>query len=60
MGNSGEKRKGRRHLLKAGTRPDLEQEHIEKQRVVGHDSLVGIAVVIVLVALIVAAFLLFH
>lgn len=60
MGRSGEKRKGRRHLLKAGTRPDLEHEHIEKQRVVERDSMIGIAVVIVLIVVIVAAFLLFH
>jgi hypothetical protein len=60
MGNSGEKRKGRRHLAKAGTKPDLEEEHSEKQRIVGLDSAVGLAVVIVLVAVIVAAFLLFR
>ena len=60
VGNSGEKRKGRRHLAKAGTRLDLEHEHSEKQRIVGHDSLVGIVVVIVLIVVIAAAFLLFH
>jgi hypothetical protein len=60
MGNSGEKRKGRRHLAKIGTKPDLEQEHSEKQRIVGHDSAVGIAVVVVLIVVIVAAFLLFR
>ncbi len=60
MGNSGEKRKGRRHLLKVGTRPDLDREHSEKQRVVGHDSLIGIVVVIVLILVIVAAFWLFR
>ena len=60
MGNSGEKRKGRRHLAKVGTKPEFEQEHIEKQQIVGHDSMIGLAVVIVLIVVIVAAFLLFR
>lgn len=60
MGNSGEKRKGRRHLLKAGTRPNRDQMHSEEQREIGHNSLVGIAVAIVVVLLVVAAYGLFR
>jgi hypothetical protein len=60
MGNSGEKRKGRRHLLKAGTRPNRDQMHSEEQREVGHNSLIGIAVVIVLIVVMVAAYRLFR
>lgn len=60
MGNSGEKRKGRRHLLKAGTRPNRDQMHSEEQREIGHNSLIGIAVAIVVVGAIVAAFWLFR
>ena len=60
MGNSGEKRKGRRHLLKVGTRPNRDQMHNEEQREIGHDSLIGITVVIVLILVIVAAFWLFR
>jgi len=56
MGNSGEKRKGRRHLLKAGTRPNRDQMHSEEQREIGHNSLIGIAVVIFLIVVMVAAF----
>jgi hypothetical protein len=60
MGNSGEKRKGRRHLLKVGTRPNRDQMRREEQRGIGHNSLIGIAVVIVLIVVIVAAFWLFR
>jgi heme/copper-type cytochrome/quinol oxidase subunit 2 len=59
MGNSGEKRKGRRHLLKVGTRPNRDQMHREEQREIGHNSLIGIVVIVVIVV-IVAAILLFR
>lgn len=59
MGNSGEKRKGRRQLLKAGTRPNRDQMHREEQREIGHNSLIGIVVVVAIVV-IVAAFWLFR
>lgn len=60
MGNSGEKRKGRRHLLKVGTKPNRDQMHSEEQREIGRNSLIGIAVVIVVTAVVVAAFWLFR
>ncbi len=60
MGNSGEERKGRRHLLKVGTRPNRDQMHNEEQRELGHNSLIGIAVAIVVVLVIVAAFRFFR
>ena len=60
MGNSGEKRKGRRHLLKVGTKPNRDQMHGEEQREIGRNSLIGIAVVIVVSAAVVAAFWLFR
>ena len=60
MGNSGEKRKGRRHLLKAGTRPNRDQMHGEEQREIGHNSLIGLAVAISAIVVIVAAFWFFH
>lgn len=60
MGKSGEKRKGRRHLLKAGTRPDRDQMHREEQREIGHNSLIGLAVGIAAILAIVAAFWLFR
>lgn len=60
MGKSGEKRKGRRHLLKAGTAPNREQMHREEQREIGHNSLIGLAVGIVVILAIVAAFWLFR
>lgn len=56
MGNSGEKRKGRRHLLKVGTRLNRDRMHNEEQREIGHNSLIGIAVVIVVIVVILAAF----
>jgi hypothetical protein len=59
MGNSGEQRKGRRHLLKAGTRPNRDQMHREEQREIGHNSLIGIVVVVAIVV-IVAAFWVFR
>lgn len=37
MGKSGEKRKGRRHLLKAGTQPDLDQMHHQERREIEHN-----------------------
>lgn len=37
MGNSGEKRKGRRHLPKAGTATDLEQMHHDERMEIAHD-----------------------
>ena len=60
MGKSGEKRKGRRHLLKAGTSPNREQMHREEQREIGHNSLIGLAVAIVAIAVIVGAVWLFR
>jgi len=56
MGNSGEKRKGRRHLLKAGTRPNRDQMHSEEQREIGHNSLVGVAVAVIAIGVIAAGF----
>jgi hypothetical protein len=58
MGNSGEKRKGRRHLLKAGTRPNREQMHSEEQREIGHNSLIGILVIVVILVIVAAFWLL--
>lgn len=60
MGKSGEKRKGRRHLLKAGTAPDRDQMHREEQREIGHNSLIGLAIGIVVILLIAGAFWLFR
>jgi hypothetical protein len=60
MGNSGEKRKGRRHLLKAGTTPNRDQMHGAEQREIGHNSWIGLAVGIAVIAVIAAAFWLFH
>jgi hypothetical protein len=60
MGNSGEKRKGRRHLLKTGTRPNRDQMHREERREIGHNSLIGLALAIVVIAVIAAAFWLFR
>lgn len=60
MGKSGEKRKGRRHLLKAGTRPNRDQMHREEQREIGKNSLIGLAVGIVAIVAIVAAFWFFR
>jgi hypothetical protein len=60
MGKSGEKRKGRRHLLKAGTRPNRDQMHRDEQQEIGHNSLIGLAVGIVVIVMIVAAFWLFR
>ena len=37
MGNSGKKRKGRRHLAKAGTATDLEQMHHQEHREIAHN-----------------------
>lgn len=37
MGSSGKKRRGRRHLAKAGTKTDLEQMHHQREREVAHD-----------------------
>ena len=37
MGNSGKKRKGRRHLPKAGTATDLEQMHHQQRREIAHN-----------------------
>lgn len=37
MGNSGKKRKGRRHLPKAGTATDLEQMHHQEHREIAHN-----------------------
>ena len=37
MGNSGKKRKGRRHLAKAGTKTDLEQMHHQEHREIAHN-----------------------
>ncbi len=37
MGNSGKKRKGRRHLAKAGTATDLEQMHHQQRREIAHN-----------------------
>jgi hypothetical protein len=37
MGNSGKKRKGRRHLPKAGTQTDLNQMHHQERREVAHN-----------------------
>ena len=58
MGNSGEKRKGRRHLLKAGTRPNREQRHSEEEREIGHNSLIGILVIVVILVIVAAFWLL--
>ncbi|MGZ4130100.1 MAG: hypothetical protein ACXVPR_04670 [Actinomycetota bacterium] len=60
MGNSGEKRKGRRHLLKAGTRPNRDQMHGAEQQEIGHNSLIGVAIGIVVIVVIVAAFYVFR
>jgi hypothetical protein len=60
MGKSGEKRKGRRHLLKAGTAPNRDQMHREEQREIGHNSLIGLAVGIAVIAVIAGAFWLFR
>jgi hypothetical protein len=60
MGNSGEKRQGRRHLFKVGSRPNRDQMYGEEQREVGHNSLIGIAVAIAVLCLILAAFWLFR
>lgn len=60
MGKSGEKRKGRRHLLKAGTQPNRDQMHRDEQAELGHNSLIGLAVGIVAILVIVAVFWLFH
>jgi hypothetical protein len=60
MGKSGEKRKGRRHLLKAGTEPNRDQMHRDEQREIGHNSMIGLAVGIAAIALIVVVFWLFH
>jgi hypothetical protein len=60
MGKSGEKRKGRRHLLKAGTGPNRDQMHREEQREIGHNSLIGIALAIVVIVVIGSAFWLFR
>jgi hypothetical protein len=37
MGSGGSKRKGRRHLPKAGTKTDLERMHHQERREVAHD-----------------------
>lgn len=37
MGNSGEKRKGRRHLPKVGTSTDLKLMHRQQRREIEHD-----------------------
>ena len=37
MGNSGKKRKGRRHLPKAGTATDLKQMHHQEHREIAHN-----------------------
>jgi hypothetical protein len=58
MGNSGEKRKGRRHLLKAGTRPNRDRMHAEEQREIGHNSLIGLVVIVVIVVIVAAVLLL--
>jgi hypothetical protein len=58
MGKSGEKRKGRRHLLKAGTRPNRDQMHREEQAEIGHNSLIGLAVGVAAIAVIVGAYFL--
>lgn len=60
VGKSGEKRKGRRHLLKAGTGPNRDEMHRAEQREIGHNSLIGLAVGIAAILLIVAAFWLFR
>jgi len=60
VGKSGEKRKGRRHLPKAGTGPARDQMHRERGREIGHNSLIGLVVVIVLIVAIVGAFWLFR
>jgi hypothetical protein len=60
MGKSGEKRKGRRHLLKAGTDPNRDQMHRDEQREIGHNSMIGLAVAIAAIAAIVVAFWLFR
>jgi hypothetical protein len=60
MGNSGEKRKGRRHLPKVGTKPARDQMHGEEQDEVARNSLLGIIVVIVIVVVAVAAIWLFR
>lgn len=60
MGNSGEKRKGRRHLLKVGTRANRDQMHSEEQREIAHNSLIGVAVVIAVIVVALAAFWLFR
>lgn len=60
MGKSGEKRKGRRHLLKAGTDPNRDQMHRDEGREIGHNSMIGLAVGIAAIAVIVGAFWLFR
>jgi hypothetical protein len=60
MGKSGEKRKGRRHLLKAGTDPNRDQMHRDEQREIGHNSMIGLGVAIAAIAVIVVAFWLFR
>jgi hypothetical protein len=60
MGNSGEKRKGRRHLPKVGTKPNRDKMHGEEQDEVARNSLLGILVVVVIIAVAAAAFWLFH
>lgn len=37
MGNSGEKRKGRRYLPKVGTSTDLKRMHRQQRREIEHD-----------------------
>lgn len=37
MGKSGQKRRGRRHLAKAGTKTDLEQMHHQEHREIEHN-----------------------
>lgn len=56
MGNSGEKRKGRRHLFKVGTQPNRDQVRGEEQREVVHNSLIGVAVVIGVIVVLVVVF----
>jgi len=60
MGKSGEKRKGRRHLAKAGTRPNRDQMHRQEQREIGSNSLIGLAVGIGAILVIVAVVWLFR
>jgi hypothetical protein len=56
MGKSGEKRKGRRHLLKAGTAPNRDEMHREEQAEIGHNSLIGLAVGIAAIVVILGIF----